>query len=98
MDPKALDDLSRRLVDSMPPGLKQVQEDLHKTFSSVLQSALLRMNLVTREEFDVQAGVLARTRSKLKDLEKQVSDLEGRIRPEGKPARTRKKTGGKPAT
>ena len=86
MDPKALDDLSRRLVDAMPSGFRQVQEDLQKTFTAVLQSALSRMNLVTREEFDVQAGVLAKTRAKLKALEEQVTELEVRVLPTDKTA------------
>lgn len=84
MDPKALDDLSRRLVDSLPPGVRQVQDDLQKTFSAVLQSTLSRMNLVTREEFDVQAGVLARTREKLEALERLVADLEAQAKPASK--------------
>ena len=89
MDPKALDDLSRRLVEAMPPGFRQVQEDMQKTFSAVLQSALSRMNLVTREEFDVQAGVLARTREKLGELERQVSELEGKVAPAKRKPRTK---------
>ncbi len=81
MDPKALDDLSRRLADALPPGIRRVQEDMEKTFSAVLQSAFARMKLVTREEFDVQSGVLARTRAKLEQLEKRVADLEQRLEP-----------------
>lgn len=79
MDPKVLDDLSRRLVDAVPPGFRQVQEDLDSTFSSILRTTLSRMNLITREEFDVQAGVLARTRSKLKELETQLAALEAKL-------------------
>ena len=79
MDPKVLDDLSRRLVDAVPPGFRQVQEDLQSTFTSILRTTLFRMNLITREEFDVQAGVLARTRSKLEALEAQVTALEEKL-------------------
>lgn len=76
-DPKALDDLARKLAESVPGPLKQVQSDLEKNFHAVLQTALDKMNLVTREEFDVQAGVLARTRAKLEALEARFADLEG---------------------
>lgn len=83
LDPKTLDDLARRLADSVPPGLKQFQAEMEKNFHALLQSAFARMDLVTREEFDVQTQVLARTRARIEALEKQVIALEGRL---GKPA------------
>ncbi|HGX91862.1 MAG TPA: accessory factor UbiK family protein, partial [Candidatus Tenderia sp.] len=54
MDPKILDDLAKKLADSVPGGLKDLQSDMEKNFHAVLQSAFNRMNLVTREEFEVQ--------------------------------------------
>ncbi len=76
MDPKVLDDLARRLAESVPTPLKQLQEDMEKNLRTVLQGAFSRMNLVTREEFDVQSAVLARSREKLTKLEQRVIELE----------------------
>lgn len=75
-DPKILDDLAKRMQQGLPAGLPLLQEDLHKNLRSLLESALARMDLVTREEFEVQAAVLARTRSKLEQLEQKVRELE----------------------
>ena len=79
MDPKHLDDLARSVMDSLPKGFQSLQSDAEKNIHSALQSMLTRMNLVTREEFDIQAGVLARTREKLDRLEKQVAELEKQV-------------------
>ncbi|MEA3303501.1 MAG: accessory factor UbiK family protein [Pseudomonadota bacterium] len=75
-DPKIIDDISRRLSQSLPPGLASLEKDTRQHLNSALQSALSRMNLVTREEFDIQQAVLARTREKLEMLEKHVAQLE----------------------
>ena len=76
MDPKTLDDLARKVADAMPAGLRVMQEDLERNLRAALQSALGKLDLVTREEFDVQAAVLARTREKLEALEGRVAVLE----------------------
>ncbi len=78
-DPSQLDELARRLAGVLPEGLKQVREDLEKNFRAILQSAFSQMNLVSREEFDVQAALLKRTREKLEVLEKQVQALERKL-------------------
>ncbi|MFZ2452144.1 MAG: hypothetical protein CTY16_00220 [Methylobacter sp.] len=75
-DPKAIDDIANRLASAIPPGLNNFKEDLEKNFHAILQSALSKLDLVTREEFEVQKMVLAKTRSKLEDLEKRVSEME----------------------
>ncbi len=75
-DPKIIDDISQRLSKSLPPGLASLEKDTRQHLNSALQSALSRMNLVTREEFDIQQAVLARTREKLEMLEKHVAQLE----------------------
>ena len=75
-DPKTLDDLARRLAESVPPGLASVRDDLERNFRAVLQSGLTRLDLVSRQEFDVQAGVLRRTREQLEELEKRLAALE----------------------
>ena len=79
IDPKAFDDLAKRFVDAMPPGVRQFQAEMEKNFHVALQAALAKLELVTREEFDVQQAVLVRTRTKLEELEKQVTELEARM-------------------
>jgi len=79
IDPKAFDDLAKRFVDAMPPGVRQFQAEMEKNFHVALQAAFAKLELVTREEFDVQQAVLARTRTKLEELEKQVTELEARM-------------------
>ncbi len=80
-DPKNLDDLAQRLVNAMPAGLQHLREDMEKNFRAILQSAFSQMNLVSREEFDVQAALLKRTREKLESLEKQIEELEQHLKP-----------------
>ena len=75
-DRPTLDALARQLADSVPGNLKSMGEDMERNFKSLLQSALARMDLVTREEFDVQTAVLARTREKLEALEARLDELE----------------------
>ncbi len=80
-DPKAIDDIANRLAGAIPPGLNNLKDDLEKTFQAILQGALGKLDLVTREEFEVQKMVLAKTRSKLEDLEKKVSEMEKNFLP-----------------
>lgn len=75
-DPRALEDLARRLSEAMPPQVQALRADIEANFKSVLQAGLSRLDLVTRQEFDVQAGVLARTREKLVALEARLQALE----------------------
>jgi BMFP domain-containing protein YqiC len=78
-DTKTIDDIASRLAGSIPSGLHNLKEDFEKNFHAILQSALSKLDLVTREEFEVQKAVLAKTRSKLEDLEKSVAELEKQI-------------------
>ncbi len=75
-DPNTLDDLARRLADAVPPGLTALKNDLEQNFKAVLQSGLARLDLVTRQEFDIQAGVLRRSRERLEQLEARIAALE----------------------
>lgn len=81
MDTKVLEELARKLADSVPPGVRALQADMERNFRSLLESGLSRMDLVTREEFDVQQRVLERTREKVTALEARISELEPRSRP-----------------
>lgn len=78
IDLSHIDELARRLSDLVPPGLRESREELQQAFKGALQSGLSRLDLVTREEFDVQRAVLLRTREKLEALERAVAELEGR--------------------
>ena len=75
-DPRLIDDLARRLAGSVPEGVMALRRDLEQNFKGVLQSQLAQLDLVTREEFDVQATVLKRTREKLAALEARLAELE----------------------
>ncbi|WP_455207301.1 ubiquinone biosynthesis accessory factor UbiK [Kaarinaea lacus] len=77
-DPKQLDELTDRLVGLLPKGVVEMQKDVEKNVRAMLQSTFAKMDLVTREEFDVQSAVLARTREKLEKLEKQIAELESK--------------------
>lgn len=79
IDPKLIDELSEHLTASLPSGLRALQEDVAKNFRASLEAGLAKLDLVTREEFDVQQAVLARTREKLTRLEQQVKALEAQI-------------------
>ena len=88
IDLAQLDELARRLSSLVPPGLREGRQELQQNFKSVLQAGLGKLDLVTREEFDVQRAVLLRTREKLEKLERQVEDLEARLHAAGQsPAR-----------
>ncbi|MGD8957733.1 MAG: accessory factor UbiK family protein [Chromatiaceae bacterium] len=76
LDPKLIDDLSRRVADNLPRGFQTLQDDLQRNLRAGLEAALSRLKLVTREEFEIQQAVLQRTREKLKALEARVAALE----------------------
>jgi BMFP domain-containing protein YqiC len=71
-----IDDIVRRLSESLPPAAGRIREDLETQFRNVLRGAFEKMDLVSREEFDVQTAVLERTQRKLEALEKQLEELE----------------------
>ncbi len=75
-DPKLLDDLARKLAGNIPSDLQSLQDDLLKNLRRSLETGLSNLNLVTREEFDLQCAVLERSREKIRVLEQQIADLE----------------------
>jgi ubiquinone biosynthesis accessory factor UbiK len=77
----SIENLVKRLSNSLPSGLQDLRGDLEKNFRAILQSSFSKMDLVTREEFDIQRAVLARTREKLEILEKQLAKLEEKLLP-----------------
>jgi len=75
-DTKTIDDIASRLASAMPPSFNHIKEDMEKNFHAILQSALSRLDLVAREEFEVQKAVLAKTRQKLEALEQRITEME----------------------
>jgi BMFP domain-containing protein YqiC len=70
-----LDDLTKKLFAALPENLQNFESNMHQKFKEILQTAFSQLNLVTREEFDVQTKVLARTREKVEQLQKQLDAL-----------------------
>ncbi len=85
MDKQFIDDLARRLAANVPGGVRAAQADLERNFAALLRGTFDRLNLVTREEFDVQRRVLERTREKLTRVEAELAALEQKF---GEPATT----------
>lgn len=79
-DPKKLDELARSVLDKLPAGFQTLQHDIEKNLRIALQTALAKMELVTRDEFEVQSAVLQRSREKLEALEARVTELEKQLK------------------
>ena len=76
MSRDSIESLARKLAESVPDGVRSIREDLEANFRGVLQSGISKLDLVTREEFEVQEAVLARTREKLERIEATLAELE----------------------
>ncbi len=76
IDARIFDDISKTLGKMLPPGVAEVKDDFERNARATMQSALGQLDLVTREEFDVQSEVLRNTRKQLKQLEERISALE----------------------
>jgi BMFP domain-containing protein YqiC len=85
MEAFRIDEIARRLIESVPPALRSMQQDLEANFRAVLRERLSRLDLVSRDEFDAQTRVLERTRSRLEALEARLAALEGGAAPGGAP-------------
>jgi BMFP domain-containing protein YqiC len=75
IDLRLIDELTRRLSESLPPGLNQAKGELEKQFRTVLTAAFERLNLVSREEYDAQCAVLEETQARLRELEARLDSL-----------------------
>jgi BMFP domain-containing protein YqiC len=91
----SIDKLARALAEAVPQGVRSVGDDLEKNFRAVLRSGLGKLDLVTREEFDVQEAVLARTRNKLDAMEARLAAIEAAASQHTRKAADRKKAGAK---
>lgn len=76
MSKESIENLAKKLAETLPEGLRSMREDLESNFRGVLRSGISKLDLVTREEFEVQEAVLARTREKLEQLEAKLAELE----------------------
>jgi BMFP domain-containing protein YqiC len=83
MEPFRIDEIARRLFESVPPAMRTMQRDLEANFRSVLRSSLGKLDLVTRDEFDAQVKVLERTRARLEALEAKLKEYEDRAESSG---------------
>ena len=77
MAKESIEKLAQTLAETLPEGVKSMREDIESNFRSVLQSSLAKLDLVTREDFEIQEAVLAKTRAKLDALEERLARLEG---------------------
>jgi BMFP domain-containing protein YqiC len=76
MSDESIESLAKKLVDAVPEGLRSVREDIEQNFRSVLRGGLAKLDLVTREEFEVQEAGRARSREKLEALEQRIAAFE----------------------
>ncbi len=76
IDNQAINRLSEKINELLPPGLQQAKSDFDARLKSLLQQQLANYEMVSREEFDIQARVLARTREKLEAVEARLRELE----------------------
>ncbi len=76
LDPKKLEEVAKQIADAIPPGVKTMAEGAENKVKQVLQAQLSKLDLVTREEFDIQSQVLIRAREKLEAMEQRLAELE----------------------
>ena len=76
IDHQTINRLSEKINELLPPGLQQVKSDFDARLKSLLQQQLAHYEMVSREEFDIQARVLQRTREKLEIIEARLKELE----------------------
>lgn len=73
---KKIEEIAKQVTDAIPPSVKNMATDFEDKAKSVLQNKLSQLDVVSREEFDIQTQVLIKTRTKLTELEEKVSELE----------------------
>jgi len=76
LDPKKLEEIAKNISDAIPAGVKSMAGEAEGKVKQILQSQLSKLDLVTREEFDIQNKVLIRTREKLEAMEARIAALE----------------------
>jgi BMFP domain-containing protein YqiC len=76
---KKIEDIAKQVTEAIPPGLKNLANDFEEKTKTVLQNKLSQLDVVTREEFDVQTQVLLKTRAQLTQLETKIAELESKL-------------------
>jgi len=76
LNAKKIEEIAKQVTDALPPSLKNIANDLEDKTKIILQRKLSQLDVVTREEFDVQTQVLIKTRSKIAVLEARLTELE----------------------
>ena len=76
---KKIEEIAKQVSEAIPPGVKNIAADIEEKTKTVLQSKLAQLDVVTREEFDVQTQVLIKTRAKLSELETKMIELESKL-------------------
>jgi len=79
LNAKKIEDIAKQITNAIPPSLKNIANDLEDKTKTVLQSKLAQLDVVTREEFDIQTQVLIKTRAKLQNLEDKLADIEAKF-------------------
>lgn len=79
INPSKIEEMAKAIQSALPPGLKSVGEEVDRKVKQVIQAQLMKLDVVSREEFDVQTQVLMRTREKLHALEEKFSQLEKQL-------------------
>ncbi|MBL4940172.1 MAG: accessory factor UbiK family protein [Colwellia sp.] len=79
LNAKKIEEIAKQVTDAIPPSLKNIANDFEEKTKTVLQRKLSQLDVVTREEFDVQTQVLIKTRAKLTELEARLTELESNL-------------------
>jgi BMFP domain-containing protein YqiC len=78
LNAKKIEQLAEQITNAIPPGVKNIADNVEEKVKAILQANLTQLDVVSREEFDVQTQVLARTRAKLEQLEDIVEELKNK--------------------
>lgn len=78
-DPKKLEQVAKQIHDAMPQPVKDLGADMDQKVRQVIQGQLNKLDVVSREEFDVQTQVLLRTRQKLTEMEQKLAEIEQKL-------------------
>ncbi|MCW8928730.1 MAG: accessory factor UbiK family protein [Gammaproteobacteria bacterium] len=79
MNTQFFDDLANKISNTLPPVPSGMKAELEQSIRNILHNAFDKLDLVTREDFEVQSAVLQKTRIKLELLEKKMSELESKL-------------------
>jgi len=79
LNAKKIEDIAKQITNAIPPSLKNIANDLEDKTKTILQSKLAQLDVVTREEFDIQTQVLIKTRAKLQALEAKLADIDAKL-------------------